>query len=111
MMRRLLLTDPGSLDANPPKDYRGWTSLDSLAEAVRTDTGSPAIGIAVMRDDKLEQVVAGARELGKPAVVTANDPWSIGSIGKPICSTIIGSLVERGKLSWNTTLKQALPGI
>src|SRR5262249_39241012 len=45
-MTTLRLGDPEDLDAKPPRDYTGWKDLHSLAASVRTDTESPAIGIA-----------------------------------------------------------------
>ncbi len=110
-MASMRLGPPEDADAKPPRDYTGWTDLHTLAAAIRADTESPAIGIALIRDGKTEVVTDGVRELGKPETVGRDEPWSIGSIGKPICSTIIGKLIEMGKLQFETTLAQALPGI
>jgi len=105
---RLLIGDPEEMDAPAPKDYTGWTDLASLTESIRTDTKNPAMGIAIIRDGKLEQTVAGVRVNNGKDAVGVDEPWSIGSIGKPICSTVIGKLIEMGKLDWNTTLGEAL---
>ncbi len=94
--------------AAPTKDYSNWTDLGSLLESIRKDNGIPAIGIAVFKGSQLTVETRGVRELGKEATVTEDEPWSIGSIGKPICSTIIGKLIEEGKLHWDTTLGEAL---
>lgn len=99
------------LNTAPPKNHDDWKSLESLAEAIRTDAKSPAMGIAVLIDGKLEQAVAGIREQASDKLVTAEEPWSVGSIGKPICTTVIGRLIEMDKLKWDTTLSQALPNI
>ncbi len=98
-------------DATPPKDYTHWTTLNGLADEVRTDTGIPAIGIAVIKDGKLDVAVSGVREIGKSSPVLPDDPWSIGSIGKSMGSTVVGRLVEQGKLRFESTLKECLPGI
>jgi CubicO group peptidase (beta-lactamase class C family) len=105
----LLLTDPESFEAKPAKDYRGWTNLQKLADELRVDTECPAIGIAVIRSGKLETAVAGLRETGKTASVQPDDPWSVGSIGKPLCSSVVAILIDDGKLSWNSTLGELLP--
>lgn len=110
-IQRIEVGDPGSLDAPPPKDYRGWKDLKGLAQAIQEDTGSPAISIAVYRNREIAQALTGPREVGKPQGVQPSDPWSIGSIGKPLCSTLMGLLIERGKLRWNTTLAEALPDL
>ena len=94
-----------------PRDYTGYTTLESLAESIAKDSGSPAMGIAVLRDGKLETAVTGVREIGKDARVGADDPWCVGSIGKPLCSTVIGLLIEKGKLRFETTLAEALPDV
>ncbi len=107
-----IMLGPGEdFNAETPKDYTGWQNLTSLAKSLIVDTQSPAISISLIRDGKLETAVAGVKEVGKPETVSADMPWSIGSIGKPICSTIIGKLIDEGKLKWETTLKEALPDI
>lgn len=108
---RIMVGGPEELDAKPPKDYTGWTSLSSLAQSVALDTDSPAIGIAVLRKGRLETAYAGVRKVGSANKVGPGDAWSVGSIGKPICSTLIGRLIELGKLDWSTTIFQALPEI
>lgn len=110
-MASLQLGPPEAADAKPPQDYTGWTDLRALAASIRTDTGSPAIGVAVVHDGKTEIVTDGVREIGKPETVGADEPWSVGSVGKPLCSTIIGKLIEMGKLRFDMTLAEALPGM
>ena len=97
-------------EAAPVHDYSAWSSLAALTDQIRTDTDSPAMAIAVLHDGKVENAVSGVREMGKPDVVTADEPFSIGSIGKPLCSTVIGILIDQGKLRWDETLEEALPG-
>lgn len=112
LMARLLVGDPESLEGGkPPGDYSKWTTLQSLVEAIAKDSESPAMGIAVLRDGKLETAVTGVREMGKGEPVAVDDPWSVGSIGKPLCSTVVALLVEKGKLRFETTLKEALPDV
>ncbi len=88
-----------------------WKNLDDLAETLRKKSHSPAMGIAMIRNGDLKIGVAGVRTVGQKGSVQPADVWSVGSIGKSICSTIIGMLVEKKKLSWNETLRSALPGI
>jgi CubicO group peptidase (beta-lactamase class C family) len=108
----LRLGDPESLDAPPPKDYSGWKDLASLTSAIRKDTDCPALGVAVWQDGKpIEIAVDGVRELGKDVKVNADDVWHLGSIGKSITSTLIGRLIDLGKLRWEMTLKEAFPAI
>ena len=96
-------------DDAPAKDYSGWTDLSRLEDSIRSDTDSPAMSIAVLHDGNVESAASGVREIGKADVVSADEPFSIGSIGKSLCSTIIGKLIEDGKLRWDETLAEALP--
>ena len=93
----------------PSKDYSNWTDLGKLAEAIRADSSAPAMAISVLHDGKIETAASGIREVGNGDAVKPNDPFSIGSIGKPLCSTVIGKLIEMGKLRWDETLAEALP--
>ncbi len=108
----VLLGDPESLNEPPAKNYTGWKDLQSLVSDIRKDTGSPAMAVAVWQDGKpLEVVVDGIRTVGKEDKATESDIWHVGSIGKSITSTMIGKLIEMGKLRWDMTLKEALPGV
>ena len=100
-----------SLDAPPPKDYSRWSDLGKLAELIRSDTGCPAMAISVLHGRTIETALAGQRIAGKDDPVRPGDAFSIGSIGKPLCSTLIGMLIERHKLRWNTTLGQAFQDV
>ncbi len=110
-MLALRLGPPDMLDSPPAKDYSGWKDLDSLGASLRADTQSPAIGIAVLRDGRLEQTASGLRKTGGSSQVMVDDPWSIGSIGKSIAATIVGRLIEMGRLRWDMTLGDALADI
>jgi CubicO group peptidase (beta-lactamase class C family) len=107
-MLALRIGPPEMLDAPPPKDYSGWKDLDFLGASIRSDTRAPAIAIAALRNGKLEQTVSGMREVDGNDPVVPDDPWSLGSIGKPICSTVVGRLIEMGRLRWDLTLGEAL---
>src|SRR5262249_44999102 len=48
--------------------------------------------------------VAGVRKAGDATAVTIDDRWHIGSCTKSMTATMIGTLVEEGKLTWGTTL-------
>jgi CubicO group peptidase (beta-lactamase class C family) len=107
-MRSVRIGPPDMLDASLPKDYTGWKDLDSLGAGIRSDTKSPAIAIAMIRNGKMEQTVSGVRAVDGKDPVLPDDPWSLGSIGKPVCSTILGMLIEAGRLRWDLTLGEAL---
>ncbi|MBS1716375.1 MAG: beta-lactamase family protein [Armatimonadetes bacterium] len=105
---KILVGDPGLM--RPPKDYAEWTDIQALTDEISRDSQSPAMGVAVIQDGRLEIAVSGVRELNKPNKVDIDSAWSIGAIGECLCDTLIGKLIESGKLNWDTTLREALPG-
>jgi CubicO group peptidase (beta-lactamase class C family) len=85
-------------------------NLDSLLTAERTKYDLPAIGVAVIRNGKLERIcVTGVRKYGDTTKVTINDKWHIGSDTKSMTATLLGRLVEMGKVKWSTTLVEVFP--
>lgn len=105
----LMLGGPGEVDKPPAKQYTDWKSLQSLVDEIRTDNKVPAMGVGVIENGKLEVVVSGEREIGKGVPVKPDEIWNMGSIGKSFTSTLIGRLVEEGKLKWSSTLGELLP--
>jgi len=94
-----------------PTDFASWSDLKQLATALSKKSQSPGMGIATIRNGVAEVGVAGVRSIVGHDPVQSNDVWSIGSIGKSICSTVIGRLIDQRKLAWDENLKTALPGI
>mgnify|MGYP001547680922 CR=1 FL=1 len=82
-----------------------------LAQAMEGNA-VPAMGILVIRDGKVVgQAVRGVRRVGEPAPVVLSDRWNIGSDAKALTATLIGRLVDRGKLRWDTPLATMLPDL
>ena len=75
------------------------------------NSGLPAVGaIAVSRDAVLAQGVAGVRSaLANSVRFPANAHWQLGSITKTFTATLAALLVDRGKLSWDTRLRDIYP--
>lgn len=85
--------------------------IDALKKA-RAESGAPAIGAMVVSANGAPVIrVDGVRELDKPDAVTANDRWHVGSIAKSMTSTLVGRLVDQGKLRFDATLAELLPGM
>ena len=87
-------------------------SLQSSApidlEAIRTRAGLPALGAAVISQDRiLWQGVSGVRRLGERTPAQVSDKWHLGSCGKAMTAYLMARLVAEGKLSWETTPRQA----
>lgn len=94
-----------------PPDLAGWQDLRSLASSICNRTHAPAMAIALIRNGVASEAMVGVRVAGSRSAVQKDDVWSIGSIAKSICATVIGKLIETHKLRWDETLREALPGI
>lgn len=100
------------LAAAPHTPARNSRSQDvaSLLEPIREKYDLPALAAAVIVDGKTAAWGAtGFRRYGTDVKVTSEDKFHIGSCTKAMTATLVAMLVDRGKLSWDTTLAQALP--
>jgi len=111
MMLRGVQFSPAYLIEGTTPDLRDWSDLKSLARTIAAKTHSPGMGIAVLRNGVMKVATTGVRKLNGHDAVQSDDVWSVGSIGKSICSSVIGRLIEQGRLKWDETLKEALPSV
>jgi CubicO group peptidase (beta-lactamase class C family) len=110
----LALLLPASLRAEEkaPPPSKPPASLDALLEPFRKKHDVPALGGGVVVGERLVAVGAtGVRRRGAKAKVTAKDLWHIGSCTKAMTATLVGKLVDAGKLEWTTTLEAAFPDL
>ena len=59
----------------------------------------------------MESAAADVRAQGSAELATAEDLWHVGSLTKSMPATLAGVLVERGDISWGTTVSEVLPGL
>ena len=86
--------------------------LDDLLEPIRHKYGLPAMAGAIVTGHGLQALGAvGVRKAGTDVAVTIDDKWHLGSDTKAMTAAIIGALVERGKLRWETTLEDVFPDL
>ena len=84
--------------------------LAGLLETVRAAHQVPALGAAVVTEKGLETIAfVGVRKAGTNVAVTAADKWHLGSNTKAMTAAMIGRLVERGKLRWDSTVGEVFP--
>jgi len=84
--------------------------LNDLLEPIRLARQLPGLAGAVVTGKGLEAIgAAGVRKAGTDIAVTAGDEWHIGSDTKAMTAAMIGRLVERGKLRWETTVGEVFP--
>ncbi len=88
----------------------GVRRLESELAPIRKKYKLPALAGAIVSRDGLQAIGAvGLRAVGSDEKVTSDDLFHIGSCTKSMTATLIGILVERGKLSWKTTIADVFP--
>src|SRR4030095_16580106 len=88
----------------------GDPDVVSLIEPIRQQHHVPALGAALVSSDGIvASGVTGVRKRDTDVAVTINDKWHLGSNTKAMTAVIVATLVERGKLSWETTIGQIFP--
>jgi|GEM_PF-653942 len=76
----------------------------------------PAMAAAVVKDGRLiGSAAVGVRKMKDPTEVTIDDPFHLGTNTKALTATLIGCMVDQGKLRWESTIAETLgreiPGI
>lgn len=85
-------------------------SLDTLLAATTRAHGYPALAAAVASGaGVLAAGASGVRKTGDPQSVTIEDRFHLGSIAKPMAATVLATLVEEGRLGWETTPRGVFP--
>jgi D-alanyl-D-alanine carboxypeptidase len=106
---RGVLVRPAPPPADGPAPEPEWDSLKDLLEIERQSVGAPAIAGAIVEGDRIAEVAAvGLRRVGEDRRVRPDDRFHLGSVTKAVNATLIGVLVDRGVLSWDTTIGDAL---
>ncbi|MEN6337861.1 MAG: serine hydrolase domain-containing protein [Phycisphaerales bacterium] len=84
--------------------------LSSDLTAVREEFKLPAVGAAVILEGKLHGLgVIGVRKEGCEVKAEPNDAFHLGSCTKAMTASLIGLLVQQGKLKWETPLIEYFP--
>ena len=90
--------------------YSKVRTLDALLEVKRAEHNLPAVTALTLQGGRIvAKGETGLRKVGSAVVVRPADRWHIGDCGKAMTATMIGALVEKGTLSWETTVGEALP--
>ncbi len=112
---------PASASQTSPAPVpQSGSAVKSLDNAIVSDAlrplpkkhGVPALAGAVLTGSGLEAIGAvGVRKLGTDIPVTTSDLWHLGSDTKAMTAAMIGRLVERGTLKWETAIGDVFPDI
>src|SRR5262245_56595209 len=96
--------------ANGAAAKPGDPDVVSLIEPIRQQHHVPALGAALVSNEGVvASGVTGVRKKDTDVAVTINDRWHLGSNTKAMTAVIVATLVEGGKLSWETTIGQIFP--
>ena len=86
--------------------------LDAILSKAAAGKKAPGAGLLIIQDYGVGDVaVTGVRSLSDPTPVSRSDVWNIGSDGKAMTAVMIARLVDRGVLSWESTIGGVLPDI
>jgi CubicO group peptidase (beta-lactamase class C family) len=94
----------------PPKSLRNVEKLGSIVEPMLRAARIPGAALAVVAGDKTIYASGfGRRDLRRKAPVTARTMYPIASSTKPINATLLGMLVDAGKIEWDAPVQQYVP--
>ena len=84
--------------------------LDAILSKAAAGKKAPGAGLLIIQDYGIvDEAVYGVRSLSDPTPVSLSDVWNIGSDGKAMTAVMIARLVDRGLLSWESTIGGVLP--
>lgn len=83
-----------------------------MLERIREKHDVPGMIGAVLVGDRITRIgAAGVRKAGAAEKISIDDRMHLGSCTKAMTATLIGNLVEEGKLSWTTTIGETFPDL
>ncbi len=96
----------------PITERSGDANFAQLLESIRAAEGLPALAAAVIIDGKIHTTAAvGTRKIHTDNWVTIDDKFLIGSCGKAITATLAATLVDEGRLDWETSIRAVFPNL
>lgn len=91
-------------------DDTGLAGLDEFIESVMKEWKVPGLALAVVKDGKVVLSKGyGLRNVEKSLPVTPRTLFAIGSISKSFTASVLGALVDDGKLEWDKPVRNYLP--
>ena len=86
----------------PEKIQSAMHGLDKLATQTLKTSGVPGLAIAVVYDDRIIYSKGfGVRKVGATDAVDADTVFQMASVSKPIASTVLAALVDKGTIHWD----------
>ena len=85
--------------------------FDNFVTAKMAEYEVPGAVVGIVENDTVVYLKGfGVRELGKPEKVDPDTRFQIASVSKYVTAGAVGSLVDEGKLDWDTPVVTYLPG-
>ena len=85
--------------------------FDNFVTAKMTEYEVPGAVVGIVENDTVVYLKGfGVREIGKPGKVDPDTRFQIASVSKYVTAGAVGSLVDEGKLDWDTPVVTYLPG-
>jgi CubicO group peptidase (beta-lactamase class C family) len=100
-----------STPAPAPQQTGNLDGFDDFISGKMTEYEVPGAVVGIVENDKVVYLKGfGVRELGKPEKVDPDTRFQIASVSKYVTAGSVGSLVDEGKLDWDTPVVTYLPG-
>jgi len=102
---------PSAAATPQPAAKPGLEGLDAFVSEVMKEWKVPGLAIAVVQDGKVILSKGyGLRDVSRNLPVTPKTLFAIGSITKSFTVSVLGMLVDEGKLDWDKPVRDYLPG-
>lgn len=96
-----------------PDDLSAAERLDGFDDFILQKMGEyevPGAVVGIVEDDQIRFLKGfGVRRLGEPGVIDPDTRFQIASVTKYLTGAAIGTLVDEGKLNWDTPVVHYLP--
>lgn len=99
-------TQEGAGPVAPPEPIPG---LHAYVARAMQDWGTPALSLVLVRGDSVSALGYGVTEAGGNDPVDAHTLFGIGSLTKAFTATLLATLVDEGKLTWDDPVIRHLP--
>jgi CubicO group peptidase (beta-lactamase class C family) len=98
--------------AGDPAPVREDKRVSEVLAPVRDEHHLPGLIGAILEGNRLAAIGAvGIRKIGSPDPIRVTDQVHLGSCTKTMTATLIGMLVDQGKLTWGTTIREVFPDL
>ncbi len=111
MLTGMILCAGCTNTAKPVQNTGKTDGLDDFVSQKMTEYEVPGAVVGIVENDTIVYLKGfGVRELGKPGKVDPDTRFQIASVTKYVTAGAIGTLVDEGKLDWDTPVVTYLPG-